>query len=246
MKWKPIGQIVFYAEVVLRRKAQDFVLYCHGSGNRGVGCWVLPALPPVATGLGGAAVKRWLCPFQPGFRLGPILPSGLSFGINIAKCSQFQVTQTLVAVCFSTHHPGKLWILQLLAVLRLVSCPCRPSNSSSDRGAGEEVRLLTAAQLSAFEPLSVPRGYLLLMCSSQNRAVALGPWMLEVQRWVFLATTLVSLLMPLACAQYSSVNVCFLDASFQLLMASSEVVLVLSYGFPFCLLFLATGKSVSK
>ena len=39
---------------------------------------------------------------------------------------------------------------------------------------------------------------------------------------------------------------CFLDASFQFLTASSEGVLILSYGFPFCLLVLVTRKFMRK
>ena len=41
-------------------------------------------------------------------------------------------------------------------------------------------------------------------------------------------------------------NMCFLDASFQFLTASSEGVLILSYGFPFCLLILVTRKFMRK
>ena len=39
---------------------------------------------------------------------------------------------------------------------------------------------------------------------------------------------------------------CFLDASFQFLTASSEGVLILSYSFPFCLLVLVTKKFMRK
>ena len=39
---------------------------------------------------------------------------------------------------------------------------------------------------------------------------------------------------------------CFLDASFRFLTASSEGVLILSYGFPFCLLILVTRKFMRK
>lgn len=192
--------------------------------------------------------KRLLSPFQPGLRLGPITLSVISLGIGISKCPQFPVTQTPVAVCFSTYPPGNLRIRvrvrQLLADVRCVSRPCCPINSSSDHCAGKVSLTVCSTVVCFWTSLCAWTQWATHppVCSSQNQAGTLGPEMLEVQRWVFfLAATSVST----PSAQHHS-YICFLDASFQLLTASSEVVLILSYSFPFCLLVLVTRKFVRK
>lgn len=74
--------------------------------------------------------KKAAFPLQTRPYLGPIIHSGLSFGISFSACPQ---TQTLVAVCFSTHR-------QLPADPQLVSRPCRPINNLLGPCAGSEFR----------------------------------------------------------------------------------------------------------
>lgn len=136
-------------------KSPRLFLDCSGSGSVGVRrrnrlapepslpLSLLPSLPPTAA-------AKAPSPFQPGLRLGPIILSGLSFGISISKCPQFLVTQTLVAVCFSTYHPGKLRIRPLRADPRLVFHPRCPISIGSDHSASIEVSLALCGTIVCF------------------------------------------------------------------------------------------------
>ena len=154
MKWKPAGIDCILFRSRFEEKSPRLFPVPPWDWERGR--W-LPELswhlsPPSRGHSAIVCRKRLLSPFQPGLRLGPIILSGISLGIGISKCPQFPMTQTPVAVCFSTYQPGKLRIRvrQLLADIRCVSRPCCPINSSSDHCAGKEVSLTLCSTVVCF------------------------------------------------------------------------------------------------
>ncbi|EPY77478.1 hypothetical protein CB1_001251021 [Camelus ferus] len=170
-------------------KSPRLFLDCSGSGSVGVRrrnrlapepslpLSLLPSLPPTAA-------AKAPSPFQPGLRLGPIILSGLSFGISISKCPQFLVTQTLVAVCFSTDHPGKLRIRPLRADPRLVFHPRCPISIGSDHSASIELGWPTVPVFPACKFLAVEFSVLEQEEGATQGLVSLKAGVTEADGWL--------------------------------------------------------------
>lgn len=139
MKWKRIGPPVFYSEVVLRRKVQDFPgllagmwAFAAAAGTRLAPGPSLPRGPASACIKGCFPLSKSLVPPQihsPAWNVPASWPYfkshnplWLHFGVCFSKCPQLAVTQTRDAVCFSTHHPVKFrmrncWLIRDLRPL---------------------------------------------------------------------------------------------------------------------------------
>lgn len=109
-----------------------------------------------------------------GLILGPIILSGLPFGLAFSKCPQFSVTQTRVAVCFSTHHPVKLRVKSCWLIRDLRPWP--PHQQQPGPG-GESPSPLQEASL-CITVVYFPTSYLPVCARTQwaiSGALLMGP-----------------------------------------------------------------------
>ena len=150
------------------------------------GRWLLEMawhLSPASHGRSALVRKKRLLSFRLSklaLGLGLTSPSGVSFGIGLSECPRFAVTQSPVAVVFSTY--GR----EVAGSGSEGTAGGRASAASRSTAQGGCFAALSAAKSFAFEPCpcvwtqwaTSPLG-----CSSQNQTGIPGPQMLEIQRW---------------------------------------------------------------
>ena len=110
MKWKAVGPTVFYSAVVLRRKTQDVLPYCHGVNTETLAAGnVLAPEPCLPRPLRPCPQEKaaFLSPLQPGLGFRSHQPLWRLLWNRPFKMSSVRGdSQIPVAVVFSTYRPG--------------------------------------------------------------------------------------------------------------------------------------------